>query len=152
MSAAGKVALVTGSTDGVGRMVARRLADQGARVLIHGRNQDRGRELLQQIEADGRGSAVFLPADLSSFAEVRRLADLVRQHCNRLDLLINNAGIGSGGAAGERQTSADGHELRFAVNYLAGFLLTRLLLPLIVLNKPARIVNVASLAQPGNRF
>jgi NAD(P)-dependent dehydrogenase (short-subunit alcohol dehydrogenase family) len=152
MSAAGKVALVTGSTDGVGRMVARRLADQGARVLIHGRNQDRGRELLQQIEADGRGSAVFLPADLSSFAEVRRLADLVRQHCNRLDLLINNAGIGSGGAAGERQTSADGHELRFAVNYLAGFLLTRLLLPLIVLNKPARIVNVASLAQQAIDF
>jgi NAD(P)-dependent dehydrogenase (short-subunit alcohol dehydrogenase family) len=147
MNAAGKVALVTGSTDGVGRMVARRLADQGARVLIHGRNHDRGSELLQQIEADGRGSAVFLPADLSSLAEVRRLADLVRQHCNRLDLLINNAGIGSGAAAGERQTSADGHELRFAVNYLAGFLLTRLLLPLMVLNKPARIVNVASLAQ-----
>ena len=93
MNAAGKIALVTGSTDGVGRMVARRLADQGARVLIHGRNRDRGSELLQQIEADGRGSAVFLPADLSSLAEVRRLADLVRQHCDRLDLLINNAGI-----------------------------------------------------------
>src|SRR5260370_29757197 len=141
MNAAGKDALVTGSTDGVGRMVERGLADQGARVLIHGRNQDRGSELLQQIEADGRGSAVFLPADLSSLAEVRRLADLVRQHCNRLDLLINNAGIGSGGAAGERQASADGHELPFAVNYLARFLLTRLRLPLLVPHRPPRLVN-----------
>src|SRR5437763_15733506 len=147
MNAASKLALVTGSTDGVGRMVARRLADLGAHVLIHGRSHDRASELLQQIVADGRGSAVFLPADFSSLTEVRRLADQVRQHCDRLDLLINKSGIGSGGAAGERQTSADGHELRFAVNYLAGFLLTRLLMPLMLLNKPARIVNVASLAQ-----
>jgi NAD(P)-dependent dehydrogenase (short-subunit alcohol dehydrogenase family) len=146
MSLKGKIVLVTGSTDGVGRLVARRLADQGARVLIHGRNSDRGKELLEQIRA-ARGSAVFVPADFSSLNEVRRLADVVRQECDRLDLLINNAGIGSGGSAAKRETSQDGYELRFAVNYLAGFLLTRLLLPLMMIDKPARIVNVSSLGQ-----
>jgi NAD(P)-dependent dehydrogenase (short-subunit alcohol dehydrogenase family) len=142
----GKVVLVTGSTDGVGRLVARRLADQGARVLIHGRNSDRGNELLEQIRV-GRRSAVFVPADFSSLNEVRRLAEVVRQECDRLDLLINNAGIGSGGSAAKQETSQDGYELRFAVNYLAGFLLTRLLLPLMMIDKPARIVNVSSLGQ-----
>jgi NAD(P)-dependent dehydrogenase (short-subunit alcohol dehydrogenase family) len=142
-----KIVLVTGSTDGVGRLVARRLADQGARVLIHGRDRYRGQQAVDQIQAVGRGSAVFLPADFSSLAEVRRLAKAVRQTCNRLDVLINNAGIGSGGSRGERETSQDGYELRFAVNYLAGFLLTRLLLPLMMASKPARIVNVSSLGQ-----
>ena len=89
-----KIVLVTGSTDGVGRLVARQLADQGARVLIHGRNTDRGKELVEQIRA-ARGSAVFLPADFSSLNEVRRLAYVVPRECDRLDLLINNAGIGS---------------------------------------------------------
>jgi len=146
MSLKGNVVLVTGSTDGVGRLVARRLADQGARVLIHGRNSDRGKELLEQIRA-ARRSAVFVPADFSSLNEVRRLVDVVRQECDRLDLLINNAGIGSGGSAAKRETSQDGYELRFAVNYLAGFLLTRLLLPLMMIDKPARVVNVSSLGQ-----
>jgi len=143
----GKIVLVTGSTDGVGRLVARRLADRGARVLIHGRDRHRGKQIVDQIQAASRGSAVFLPADLSSLAEVRRLADMVRQGCDRLDVLINNAGIGSGGSAGKRETSLDGYELRFAVNYLAGCLLTRLLLPLMIVGAPARIVNVSSLAQ-----
>ena len=147
MNIENKTVLVTGSTDGVGRLVARRLADQGARVLIHGRDRTRGERLLKEIRAAHRGSAAFLPADFSSLAEVRRLADTVRQTCDRLDILINNAGIGSGGAAGKRETSQDGLELRFAVNYLAGFLLTRALLPLLMLGKPARIVNVSSLGQ-----
>jgi NAD(P)-dependent dehydrogenase (short-subunit alcohol dehydrogenase family) len=147
MNIANKTVLVTGSTDGVGRLVARRLADQGARVLIHGRDCTRGEQLLNEIRAANRGSAAFLPADFSSLAKVRRLAGAVRQECDRLDILINNAGIGSGGSAGRREVSQDGHELRFAVNYLAGFLLTRVLLPLLTLGKPARIVNVASLGQ-----
>lgn len=147
MNLEGKTVLITGSTDGVGRLVARRLAEQGARVLIHGRDRHRGEQLLHQIRVAGRGSAVFLPADFSSLAEVRRLADVVHQDCDRLDVLINNAGIGSGGSAGYRQTSQDGHELRFAVNYLSGFLLTRLLLPLVIRGKAARIVNVSSLGQ-----
>jgi NAD(P)-dependent dehydrogenase (short-subunit alcohol dehydrogenase family) len=143
----GKTVLVTGSTDGVGRLAARRLADQGARVLVHGRDRQRGEQVLEQIRAAGRGSATFLPADFSALAEVRRLAEAVRQICNRLDILVNNAGIGSGGSAGKREISQDGYELRFAVNYLSGFLLTRLLLPLMALSKPARIVNVSSLGQ-----
>ncbi len=103
--------------------------------------------MLNQIRAAGRGSAAFLPADFSSLTEVRHLADLIRQESDRLDILINNAGIGSGASAGKRETSQDGHELCFAVNYLAGFLLTRMLLPLLMLGKPARIVNVSSLGQ-----
>jgi NAD(P)-dependent dehydrogenase (short-subunit alcohol dehydrogenase family) len=147
MDLKGKIALVTGSTDGVGRLVARQLADRGAFLLIHGRDHYGGKQVIDQIQAAGRGSAVFLPADLASLAEVRHLAEVVTQRCDRLDILINNAGIGSGGPAGKRETSQDGYELRFAVNYLAGFLLTRLLLPLIISGEPARIVNVSSLGQ-----
>jgi NAD(P)-dependent dehydrogenase (short-subunit alcohol dehydrogenase family) len=96
MNLKGKVVLVTGSTDGVGRLVACRLADLGARVLIHGRDRHRDKQVVDQIQAAGYGSAVFLPADLSSLAEVRRLADVVRQECDRLDVVINNAGAPTG--------------------------------------------------------
>lgn len=146
MDVNGKTALITGSTDGVGRVVAERLAEAGARVLVHGRNEERGRKLVSEIEAKG-GSAELITADLASLEEVRRLAETVRQKTDRLDLLINNAGIGSGGPAGRRGESADGHELRFAVNYLAGFLLTAELLPLLKASAPARIVNVSSAGQ-----
>jgi NAD(P)-dependent dehydrogenase (short-subunit alcohol dehydrogenase family) len=146
-----KTALVTGSTDGVGRMVAERLGQDGWRVLVHGRDRGRGEQVVASINA-GRGSAEFLQADISAFAKVRRLADAVQRATKRLDLLINNAGIGSGGPQGTRQTSADGHELRFAVNYLAGFLLTDLLLPLLKASAPARIVNVSSLGQQALDF
>jgi NAD(P)-dependent dehydrogenase (short-subunit alcohol dehydrogenase family) len=139
----GKTALVTGSTDGVGRLVARKLGQAGARVLVHGRDAERGARVVAEIEAAG-GTASFLAADLSSLEEVRRLAGAVQATVGRLDILINNAGIGT---AGPRQTSAEGFELRFAVNYLAGFLLTLLLLPLIKNSAPARIVNVSSAGQ-----
>jgi len=148
-SLTGKTALVTGSTDGVGRVVAQQLGKMGARVLVHGRDQTRGERVAGDIRAAG-GNADFLAADLASLADVRRLADAVRASTDRLDILINNAGIGTAGAA--RQTSADGHELRFAVNYLAGFLLTYLLLPLIKQSAPARIVNVASAGQQAIDF
>ena len=147
----GRTALITGATDGVGRVVARALAQQGWRVLVHGRDRPRGEALAREIEQAG-GSATFLAADLASLAEVRRLADEVKKQTGRLDLLINNAGIGSVGSAPGRQTSADGHELRFAVNYLAGFLLTHLLLPLLKASAPARIVNVASAGQQAIDF
>ena len=142
----GKTVLVTGSTDGVGRLVAQRLGEAGARVLVHGRNQARGESLVAEIAAAG-GSAEFLVADLASLAEVRRLAGMVVERTDQLHLLINNAGIGTDGAAGRREVSADGHELRFAVNYLSGFLLCRLLLPLLQRSAPARIINVASAGQ-----
>ncbi len=140
----GKTILVTGSTDGVGHWVAERLAADGARVLVHGRDRKRGEALVETITKDG-GAAAFLPADLSALANVRDLADAVRRETDTLDVLVNNAGIGTAGNA--REVSADGFELRFAVNYLAGFLLTRLLLPLLEKSAPARIVNVASAGQ-----
>jgi len=144
-----KTALVTGATDGVGRVVAKALGKDGWRVLAHGRDKARGESLVKEIEQAG-GKATFLPADLASLAEARRLAGEVRKATDRLELLINNAGIGTAGA--ERQTSADGHELRFAVNYLAGFLLTHELLPLLKASAPARIVNVSSAGQQAIDF
>jgi NAD(P)-dependent dehydrogenase (short-subunit alcohol dehydrogenase family) len=146
-----KTALVTGSTDGVGRLVAKRLAEANFHVYVHGRDQKRGDEVVEAIRSKG-GAADFLRADLSALEEVRDLAKVVVDRADRLDLLVNNAGIGSAGAAGTRQTSRDGYELRFAVNYLAGFALTRLLLPLLKKSAPARIVNVSSLGQQAIDF
>jgi len=146
MTVAGKTALITGSTDGVGRLVAVRLAAAGAAVLVHGRDRPRAEQVLREIREAG-GSAHFYPADLSSLAEVRALAEAVERDHPRLDILVSNAGIGTAGQSSKRQTSQDGHELRFAVNYLAGFLLTRLLLPLLTASSPARIVMVASAGQ-----
>lgn len=147
----GRTALITGATDGVGRVVARTLGRDGWRVLVHGRDRARGEAVVQEI-AKGGGSAAFLAADLASLAEVRRLAEAVRGTADRLDLLINNAGIGTAGNAPGRRTSVDGHELRFAVNYLAGFLLTHLLLPLLKASAPSRIVNVSSAGQQAIDF
>jgi NAD(P)-dependent dehydrogenase (short-subunit alcohol dehydrogenase family) len=148
---ASKTALVTGATDGVGRVVAKRLAKDGWRVLAHGRSAERGASLVKEIEGAG-GKATFLKADLGSLAEVRTLADAVKKETGQLELLINNAGIGTAGDRPGRQESADGHELRFAVNYLAGFLLTHLLLPLLKAGAPARIVNVSSAGQEAIDF
>ena len=147
----GRTALVTGATDGVGRVVARALAKDGWRVLVHGRDRARGETVVAEISKAG-GNATFLAADLASLAEVRRLADEVRKTTDRLELLINNAGIGTAGDAPGRQTSADGHELRFAVNYLAGFLLTHELLVLLKASAPSRIVNVSSAGQQAIDF
>lgn len=143
----GKTALITGSTDGVGRYVAAKLAAAGATVLIHGRERERARTLADEIKRAGHREPVFYQADLSSLAGARQLAEAVLAEHKRLDLFIGNAGIGSLTQGPERRTSADGHELRFAVNYLSGFLLGHLLLPLIKASAPARIVNVASLGQ-----
>jgi NAD(P)-dependent dehydrogenase (short-subunit alcohol dehydrogenase family) len=140
-----KIVLVTGSTGGLGREVARRLGAQGAHVIIHGRDLERGRALVEEIER-GDGSARFYAADLASFQEVRALAAAILRDYPRLDVLVNNAGIWLEPEAG-RQVSDDGHELHFQVNYLSGFLLTRLLLPRLRTSAPARIVNVASIAQ-----
>ena len=147
MASQGQTILITGSTDGVGRHVALELATVGATVLIHGRNRERAESLLGEIRKRGNNAAAFYQADLSSLTEVRELAARIRKEHERLDALINNAGIGSRSGGAQRRTSAEGYELRFAVNYLAGFLLTRLLLPLIVASAPARIVNVASAGQ-----
>jgi NAD(P)-dependent dehydrogenase (short-subunit alcohol dehydrogenase family) len=144
-----KTVLITGSTDGVGRYVAERLAAEGWRVIVHGRDRARGKAVIERITQQG-GEARFLAADLSSLAEVRSLADAVLRDCDGLDALVNNAGIGTNGA--RRELSADGFELRFAVNYLAGFLLTRLILPMLASRKSARIVNVSSAGQQAIDF
>lgn len=149
---AGQTVLITGSTDGVGRVVAERLARAGATVLIHGRDAARGAQTLAQVTAAGARGA-FYRADLAALAEVEALAAKVLRDHSRIDLLINNAGVGSGGDHDRtRRLSADGYELRFAVNYLAHFLLTARLLPAIVGAGPARIVNVASLGQQAIDF
>jgi NAD(P)-dependent dehydrogenase (short-subunit alcohol dehydrogenase family) len=147
MDMAGKTVLITGSTDGVGRYVAARLAEAGARVLIHGRDKTRGEALLNEICLRQPYEGAFYLANFSSLSGVRQLAKSVLAQEKRLDVFISNAGIGSMSPGSQRQLSADGHELRFAVNYLSGFLLARLLLPLLKASAPARIVNVASLGQ-----
>ncbi|MEX2354010.1 MAG: SDR family NAD(P)-dependent oxidoreductase [Gammaproteobacteria bacterium] len=143
---AGKTVLITGSTDGLGREVALRLGAMGAQVLVHGRNRVRGEEVVKAIQDSG-GSARFYQADFASLDNVRKLAQAVIQDHPRLDVLINNAGIGSGFAGGNRQVSEDGYEMIFQVNYLSHYLLTDLLLPLLKASAPARIINVASGAQ-----
>jgi NAD(P)-dependent dehydrogenase (short-subunit alcohol dehydrogenase family) len=140
-----QVVLVTGSTDGLGRELALRLGAMGAHVIVHGRNEERGADVVAEIARGGQGTARFIRADFASLEEVRSLASTVLAEYDRLDLLVNNAGIGSSSAV--RELSQDGHELRFQVNYLSGFLLTRMLLPLLLESAPARIVNVASAAQ-----
>ena len=147
MDVSGKTILITGSTDGVGRYVARQLAARGAKVLIHGRDAARAKVLTDDIKRGGRAAPTFYQADLSSLSGARQLAAAVTSDHKRLDVFISNAGIGSQNGGAGRQTSVDGHELRFAVNYLSGFLLAHLLLPLIKEAAPSRIVNVASLGQ-----
>jgi len=152
----GKTVLITGSTDGVGRVVAKRLAAEGANVLIHGRSQQRAERVLREIcgarAHPKKGMATFYQADFSSLAETRKLAENVLHEREHIDVLVNNAGIGSGAHKNHREVSADGFELRFAVNYLAGFLLTYLLLPRLVESAPARVVNVSSLGQQAIDF
>ena len=147
MDMAGKTVLITGSTDGVGRYVATRLAAEGAHALIHGRDAARAKALIDEIVKAGHTMPTFYQADLSSMAGTRQLAAAVARDHQRLDVFVSNAGIGSQSDGPQRQESRDGHELRFAVNYLSGFLLAHLLLPLLKAAAPSRIVNVASLGQ-----
>jgi NAD(P)-dependent dehydrogenase (short-subunit alcohol dehydrogenase family) len=141
--------LITGATDGLGRGVAEQLAADGATVHLHGRDPERLAATADAIRsATGNERLVTHLADLASLEEVRALAADVGRSTERLHVLINNAGIGTGKPdKPTRQESRDGYELRFAVNYLAGFLLTMQLLPLLRRSSPARIVNVASLGQ-----
>ncbi len=140
------VALVTGSTDGLGREVALRLGLSGYHVIIHGRNAERGQAVVEEIQSRD-GSASLIIADFASMANVRNLAATVLRDYQRLDVLVNNAGIGRGPDGATREESQDGHEFRLAVNYLSHFYLTRTLLPLLRESAPARIVSITSTAQ-----
>ena len=139
-----RVAVVTGSTSGLGQELAVRLADMGMFVVVHGRSEERGREVVAEIEAAG-GKARFYRADFGSFAETRAFGEAVLRDYDRLDVLLNNAGFGR--APNERMVSQDGLEFRFQVNHLSHFMLTRMWLPLLRGSVPSRIVNVSSGAQ-----
>jgi NAD(P)-dependent dehydrogenase (short-subunit alcohol dehydrogenase family) len=140
--------LITGATSGLGRELAQALAKQGATLLLHGRDPERGLETVRKItEATGVERTQFYRADFSSLREVDELARQVISGVTRLDVLVNNAGVGFGKDASQREISQDGYELRFAVNYLASYLLTERLIPLLKASAPARIVNVASVGQ-----
>jgi NAD(P)-dependent dehydrogenase (short-subunit alcohol dehydrogenase family) len=146
-----RVALVTGSTGGLGRETAKALARQGDHVIIHGRNVERGEELVAEITAEGVGSARFYRADFSSLSETRALGEAILSDYNRLDVLVNNAGIFLPNSP-ERRLSKDGYELNFQVNYLSGYVLSQTLIPLLEASAPSRIINVSSAAQQALDF
>lgn len=141
--------LVTGSTDGIGELTAKKLAQQGFTVLVHGRNEQKVKKVAQKIRTStGNENIEEYTADFSALDEVRKLADDILARHDRLNILVNNAGIGF---SDTREVSEDGYELHFAVNYLAPFLLTHLLLPAVQQaarrDSLSRIVNLASAGQ-----
>jgi len=139
--------VITGATDGLGKGLAAELAPGGGRLILHGRDEEKGRALIEELRPRATGELEWRRADLGSLDEVRDLADSLTGE-ERIDVLVNNAGIGTARPGdGDRLESADGNELRFAVNYLAPFLLTRRLLALLERSAPARIVNVSSAGQ-----
>lgn len=144
----GKTCLVTGATSGIGKEIALGLAGMGVAVVIAGRSKERCEAALQEIRAKAGGDVSYLVADLSSQASVRRLAkDYAAAH-SRLDVLVNNAGV----FLAKRATTVDGIEYTFAVNHLAPFLLTNLLIDIIKASSPARIITTSSVAHRGARI
>ena len=139
--------LITGATGGLGRALAHRAAEHGATVVAHGRDEQRLRELALEVEEATGTSIDTVAADLADLREVDRLADSVLDTYDRLDVLVNNAGVGFGAPDGPREESADGIELRFAVNHLAAYRLAGRLAKLLEVSAPARIVQVASAGQ-----
>ncbi len=145
--------VITGATDGLGRALAERVAAQDAQVAVHGRDPERAERTRGEItEATGNGRIEVVLADLSEPRDVCEMAQHVRERFPRVDVLVNNAGVGFGADETERQETADGIELRFAVNYLAGYVLTRELVPLLAASAPARVLNVASAGQQPINF
>lgn len=137
----GKVALVTGANSGIGKETALALARLGTDLVIVCRDQQRGQAALQDIKTKSANNSVELMiCDLSSQAQIRKLVEEFKQNHNRLDVLVNNAGV----ILTRRRVTEDGLESTFAINHLAYFLLTNLLLDLIIQSAPARIVNVSS--------
>ena len=137
--------LVTGATDGLGRAVASELAGLGATLLLHGRSEERGERTLSEITArTGSTKLTYYRADFESLSEVRDLAERIQAEHDRLDVLLNNAALGIDPV---RRVTRDGHEATFQVDYLAPYMLSYLLAPLLIASAPSRIVNVASAGQ-----
>jgi len=145
---AGKTVLITGGTGGIGRATALGMAGMGAHLAITGRDRPRADQVAREINAAGGGNVDVFVADLSAQAEVRRLADEVLQRLTRIDVLVNNVG----GYWNTRHVTADGLERTFAVNHLAPFLLTSLLLGRLKQSAPARVVTVSSNMQAIGRI
>ncbi len=139
----GKVALITGGTSGIGKATATALAAMGAEVVVTGRNSGRGERAVEEIQRDSGGEVSLMLADLAVQAKVRRLAEEFQERYDRLDVLVNNAGL----VQSTRTETPDGIETTLAINHLAPFLLTNLLLDLLKKSAPARIVTVSSEAQ-----
>jgi NAD(P)-dependent dehydrogenase (short-subunit alcohol dehydrogenase family) len=139
--------LITGATGGLGRALVQRAAGHGATVVAHGRDERRLRDLALEVEEATGTSIDTVAADLADLREVDRLADSVLDTYDRLDVLVNNAGVGFGVPDGPREVSADGIELRFAVNHLAAYRLAGRLAKLLEVSAPSRIVQVASAGQ-----
>ncbi len=145
----GTTILITGSTDGIGRQAALELAARGFTVFVHGRSLSRVKNVVEEIRtATGNKNVELLVADFSSQRQVRDLAAEVSNRCDTLHVLINNAGI----FMNERQETVDGLEMTFAVNHLAPFLLTNLLLGLLRKSAPARVVTVSSMVHTRGRI
>lgn len=141
-----RVVMITGSTSGLGSEVAQALAERGDHVIIHGRNSESGTNLVKEIISGGKGSARFYRADFSSLDEIRELGESILRDYDRLDVLVNNAGFFRSDDPA-RYESDDGFELHFQVNYLAGYVLTNMLLPLLEQSSPSRVVMVSSIGQ-----
>ena len=140
----GKVCVVTGASSGIGRVAALELAERGATVVLVCRNEARGAPVLEEMaRRSAAGNATLLTADLSSQRQVRQVAAAFLERFDRLDVLINNAGVAGWGT---RLVTEDGLETTFAVNHLAPFLLTSLLLDRLTASAPARVITVSSAA------
>ncbi len=139
-SAAGKQILITGGNSGIGQATATELARRGARVTITARDETRGRQAASEIEASAGTGVELGTLDLSSLDSVRRFTGWFTERHDRLDVLINNAGV----ISGRRRETPDGFEWTFGVNHLGPFLLTNLLTDLLVTRAPSRIINVSS--------
>jgi len=145
----GKICLVTGATNGIGKAAAQALALMGATVVIVGRDAQKTSRVTEEIKlTSGNQNVDLLLADLSSQQEVRRLAEEFKRKHSRLHVLLNNAG----GTFATRQISVDGIEMTFAFNHLAYFLLTNMLLETMKASAPARIINVSSDAHSGGKI
>ena len=139
MTLQGKTALITGGTSGIGRAVAERLAGEGAEVIITGRDQARGREVVDAVEAVG-GKARFIAADLASFEDVRRLAE----DASEVGVLVNNAGVAPGGPT--EQTAEEAFDVTFDVNVKAPFFLTAAIAPRMAAKGGGSIINISTMA------
>jgi NAD(P)-dependent dehydrogenase (short-subunit alcohol dehydrogenase family) len=148
MNAERSTILITGATDGLGSAVARVLAEQGAHLILHGRNAEKLEQVTKTLRSEIPNSSFETElADFESLRQVDQMATRILEKHQGLQVLVNNAGIGAGFANRQRAVTRDGLEARFAVNYLAGYHLTKRLIPLLKTAAPARVVNIASLAQ-----